>query len=1128
MGRLSANSIHILYTDENPERREGTADTLESEDNRFAVTTAGDLDEASALRPGIDCDVIVTTVDISESSGVGLVERVRELDEACPIVLLGDPESGAIDPDAADGGITDFVPEAAASERPHLLAHRIRTAVERYRTSQFAEDLQRIRDVHGEITRALVRTDRRERLERRVCDIVSEAEPYRFAWVGEHVPDGGTVVARASAGVEQGYLDDIQVTSDDSVTGRGPTGRAIRTGDLAVMQDIPENDDYEPWRADALERGYRSSAAIPLSFGDRTYGVLNVYADRTNAFNDAERTLLSEIGDDIGHAIHRIELRERLGRRERYLEQSQAVAGVGTWHLDRETCESYWSPEVFRILGVPAEATPSRELYVECVHPADREALEAEWAAARDGAPIDVEHRIVDGDEVRWVRLKATPEEAPSGEPTEWIGVVQEVTERKTREGELQRAERKWRTLLEGAPDAIFIADQETGRIVETNQAAADMLGYPAEEILGMHQRELHPADEDGAYEALFDHHQSVAPDSLRTLPNGSPIYVETAAGEQVPVEINASEIRLGEEWFFQGIFRDVTDQRTYEENLTALHTATRELLHTDRPEDVGDVVVEAAAATLDVPAVGLYRFDPESTAFDPLATWSEFGDAELPSLGPADEAVWEAFTTGEITVLDAADTGRIWSDRPRDETLVVPVGDHGVLLAGGVDSATPGRVPDLAEILAATTAAAFDRLERGADLRSREAELERRNDRLARLNRINEQLREMSRKLVEANSREELQREVCRAIVAIDGFDFAWIGIPDFAAGDIDACCWAGSDAGYLDTVPISLTENGQEPLPAARAATSGEPAFVPTIGAGVNSAEWRQAALARGYRSVLSIPLKYEDVVYSVLSIYGGDAESFGELDRNVLSDFGQAIAMAINSLERRDALLSNERTELELDLSGPSCACRQISERAGCSFELDEVLEQDGESTRVTVRLTEGTPAALRSVVSELPTVEDVSPTRDGPERLFELDLSTPVPPTIVADYGGSLRSLTADHGEVRATVDIPASVPVRTIVDVLMEHYPNTTLCSKEGKASESRRTDRSAVGAELTDRQRESLEVAFDAGFFEWPRESTGEEVAAALDVSPSTFHRHIRRVQQKTFATLLESRAGPD
>lgn len=63
-----------------------------------------------------------------------------------------------------------------------------------------------------------------------------------------------------------------------------------------------------------------------------------------------------------------------------------------------------------------------------------------------------------------------------------------------------------------------------------------------------------------------------------------------------------------------------------------------------------------------------------------------------------------------------------------------------------------------------------------------------------------------------------------------------------------------------------------------------------------------------------------------------------------------------------------------------------------------------------------------------------------------------------------------------------------------------------------------RGDRPGIRTELTDRQREAVEAAIDAGYYEVPREATSRDVAAALDCDPSTASELLRRAE----ATVLE------
>jgi GAF domain-containing protein len=126
-----------------------------------------------------------------------------------------------------------------------------------------------------------------------VTGILVDVGGYRMAWVGyaEAVP-GRPVVARAAAGVNQDYLETVRISWADDPRGRGPTGLAIRTGEVCVNRDSRWEPDYEPWRESALRNGFASSIALPLRLDGSVFGALSVYATTPDAFDSEERTLL--------------------------------------------------------------------------------------------------------------------------------------------------------------------------------------------------------------------------------------------------------------------------------------------------------------------------------------------------------------------------------------------------------------------------------------------------------------------------------------------------------------------------------------------------------------------------------------------------------------------------------------------------------------------------------------------------------------------------------------------------------------------------------------------------------------------------------------------------------------------
>jgi PAS domain S-box-containing protein len=132
-----------------------------------------------------------------------------------------------------------------------------------------------------------------------------------------------------------------------------------------------------------------------------------------------------------------------LREREDDLNRAQAVGHIGSWRLDVQHNELKWSAETYRIFGI-AEATPlSYETFLSCVHPDDREYVDAMWESGLSGEPYDIEHRIVVDAKVKWVREKAKLEVDEKNELIGAFGTTQDVTERKQAELALQEANQR-------------------------------------------------------------------------------------------------------------------------------------------------------------------------------------------------------------------------------------------------------------------------------------------------------------------------------------------------------------------------------------------------------------------------------------------------------------------------------------------------------------------------------------------------------------------------------------------------------------------------------------------------------------------------------------------------------------
>lgn len=192
-------------------------------------------------------------------------------------------------------------------------------------------------------------------------------------------------------------------------------------------EHVSQTLDWTQWPAKGIRRRYRLQ---------HNNGQWRWIEDRCRASRSADGVhMLNGVLLDIT-AQHRAE--EALKESERSLRRAQRIGAVGSWEYHFADQSLTWSEETYRIFSVPPEQTPDYALFISRIHPDDRELVDSAWHDAIQGGRYDLEHRIVAGGEVRWVREMADFEHDGAG-ILRATGMVQDITSQKLREQELHR-----------------------------------------------------------------------------------------------------------------------------------------------------------------------------------------------------------------------------------------------------------------------------------------------------------------------------------------------------------------------------------------------------------------------------------------------------------------------------------------------------------------------------------------------------------------------------------------------------------------------------------------------------------------------------------------------------------------
>ena len=198
--------------------------------------------------------------------------------------------------------------------------------------------LNRVYAVLSGINETIVRTGNRQDLFTEACRIAVEQGKFRLAWIGLLDANGLDVTPVARAGVDEGYLDNIQLTArDDAPDGCEMVARALREKTAVVCNDIDTDPQMARWREEALRRGYRSVVVFPLQLEDKMVGLLLLYASEAGFFDTEEMRLLTDIADDISFALDHLGKEDRLNYRAFY----DVLTGLANRTLFLDRVEQY-------------------------------------------------------------------------------------------------------------------------------------------------------------------------------------------------------------------------------------------------------------------------------------------------------------------------------------------------------------------------------------------------------------------------------------------------------------------------------------------------------------------------------------------------------------------------------------------------------------------------------------------------------------------------------------------------------------------------------------------------------------------------------------------------------------------
>jgi PAS domain S-box-containing protein len=273
-----------------------------------------------------------------------------------------------------------------------------------------------------------------------------------------------------------------------------------------VLDGMPAYDEGEslPWkvfetgevrihdssRSDPDRHGPETPLAskIVLPLGD--VGVMNLGATEPRAFNDIDISLAQIFADIVETALARADHEQKLARSRELLRHTENLAGTGGWEIDAETGTQRWTQGTYAIHDIPpdSEFEPTVDAGIQFYHSDDRNRIEQVVSRCLEHSEsYDEELRLITAeDRQKWVRTTGEPV-TENGSVTAVRGAIQDITERKQQEHQLERKHARLSVLFEQFPEPTLAYTYENGEshVRQVNEAFVETFGYDAKEAVG-------------------------------------------------------------------------------------------------------------------------------------------------------------------------------------------------------------------------------------------------------------------------------------------------------------------------------------------------------------------------------------------------------------------------------------------------------------------------------------------------------------------------------------------------------------------------------------------------------------------------------------------------------------------
>ncbi|MCJ7766057.1 MAG: GAF domain-containing protein, partial [Thiovulaceae bacterium] len=318
-----------------------------------------------------------------------------------------------------------------------------RDITKRHNSEMHIKRLTQMYATLSQCNKAIVYSSTPQELFDKICEHTVSLGGMDMAWIGLIDPTTGLLRPAASYGEGTRYLAGIEISvREDMLSGRGPTGIAVREDRPYWCQDFMQDPATAPWHEHGEAMGWRASAALPIHLYDKVIGAFMIYSQTRNTFDSLMQKLIIEMTMDISFAMENFDRETKrkaaethLAKTEKLLEEMSSMAHVGGWEFDLKSGSGAWTKEIANIYDLDPNDPTSIAIGLSVYQGEWLKKIQtAQDVAIHKKIPYDLEllMETAKGNK-KWVRTIGIPV-VERGEVVRLRGSMQDITAQKMAE----------------------------------------------------------------------------------------------------------------------------------------------------------------------------------------------------------------------------------------------------------------------------------------------------------------------------------------------------------------------------------------------------------------------------------------------------------------------------------------------------------------------------------------------------------------------------------------------------------------------------------------------------------------------------------------------------------------------